>query len=57
MAEIWSILTPILLTDIINPVLFAFMVYAVGSERPIVNAGSMLLGHTLADFTGGLGLY
>ena len=54
MTEIWSILIPILLTDVVNPVLFAFMVYAVGSERPLVNSGSMLLGHTAAYFTGGI---
>ena len=30
--EVWTVLFPILLTDVVNPVLFAFMVYAAGSE-------------------------
>lgn len=52
--EIWYILFPILLTDIINPVLFAFMVFAAASERPVLASSSMLLGHTLAYFSVGV---
>ena len=46
--EIWTVLFPILLTDIFNPVLFAFLVYAAGTDRPVVLSSSMLLGHTAA---------
>ncbi len=35
--EIWAILLPILLTDVMNPVLFAFLVYAAGTDRPVVS--------------------
>lgn len=52
--EIWTVLIPILLTDIMNPVLFAFLVYAAGSNRPVVLASAMLLGHTLAYFSAGI---
>jgi threonine/homoserine/homoserine lactone efflux protein len=54
MNEIWPSLIPILLTDIVNPVLFAFMVYAAGTDRPIANSSAMLLGHTMAYFTVGI---
>jgi len=52
--EIWTVLLPILLTDVVNPVLFAFMVYAAGTDRPIALSSSMLLGHTLAYFSAGI---
>ncbi len=52
--EIWAILLPILLTDVMNPVLFAFLVYAAGTDRPVVLTSSMLLGHTLAYFSAGI---
>ena len=54
MNEIWISLAPILLADVINPVLFAFMVYAVSTQRPIINSTAILLGHTLAYFCAGL---
>lgn len=52
--EIWYVLFPILLTDIVNPVLFAFMVFAAGSRRPVLVSSSMLLGHTVAYFSVGV---
>jgi cytochrome c biogenesis protein CcdA len=52
--ENWGILLPILLSDVIHPVLFAFMVYAAGSSRPVLASSAMLLGHTLAYFAGGI---
>lgn len=52
--EIWAVLLPILLTDIVNPVLFAFLVYAASSNRPILLSSSMLLGHTMAYFSAGV---
>ena len=52
--EVWTVLFPILLTDVVNPVLFAFMVYAAGSNRPVLLSSSMLLGHTTAYFSAGI---
>ncbi|MDJ0958744.1 MAG: GAP family protein [Arenicellales bacterium] len=54
MAEIWTSLIPILIADLLNPVLFAFMVYAAGTDRPIVNSSAMLLGHTVAYLAVGI---
>ncbi len=48
MLELWGTLVPILLADVLNPVLFAFMVYAAGMARPVLTSGGLLLGHTLA---------
>lgn len=52
--ETWTVLFPILLTDVVNPVLFAFMVYAAGGSRPVLLSSVMLLGHTLAYFAAGI---
>ena len=49
------ILIPILLADIVNITLFAFLVYAAGSDRPIVNTSALLFGHTLAYI--GMGVF
>lgn len=56
MADLWTVLAPILVADVINPVLFAFMVYAAGSNRPISNTILVLLGHTTAYLSAGVGL-
>ncbi len=50
----WAVLVPILLSDVLNPVLFTFMVYAAGSRRPVVTSSAMLLGHTVAYMTSGI---
>ena len=50
----WGLLFPILLSDVINPVLFTFMVYAAGSKRPVATSTSMLLGHTVAYLASGV---
>ncbi len=52
--ENWGLLLPILLSDVLNPVLFTFMVYAAGTRRPVIASGAMLLGHTVAYFVGGI---
>jgi cytochrome c biogenesis protein CcdA len=54
MLDLWAVLLPILLADLINPVLFAFMVYAVGTDRPLSNSLAALLGHTSAYFFSGV---
>ncbi|RLA25039.1 MAG: hypothetical protein DRQ62_03715 [Gammaproteobacteria bacterium] len=56
MLEIWKILTPILIADIVNPVLFAFMVYAAGTKKPLINSLAILIGHTFAYFCAGIAL-
>jgi hypothetical protein len=50
MLELLPALVPILLVDILKPVLFAMLVFAAGSNRPISNSTAMLVGHTLAYF-------
>ena len=54
MTELLAVITPLLLVDALNPVLFAVLIYAAGSTRPIANSSAMLLGHTLAYFAVGL---
>jgi cytochrome c biogenesis protein CcdA len=49
-----GMLFPILLSDVLNPVLFTFMIYAVGSQRPIATSSAMLMGHTTAYITSGV---
>jgi cytochrome c biogenesis protein CcdA len=56
MLHLSTVLIPILLADIVNPVLFAFMVYAVGTDQPVRNSIAALLGHTTAYLTFGIGL-
>ena len=56
MLDLWAVLIPILLADIVNPVLFAFMVYAVGTDRPLGNSIAALLGHTAAYLGFGIAL-
>lgn len=54
MSDLWPALVPILLTDVLNPVLFAFLVFAAGSARPVLNSSAMLFGHTAAYFAAGI---
>jgi len=51
--EIWTILIPILIVDVMNPVLFAFMVYAAGTKHPVSNSSAVLIGHAVAYFIAG----
>ena len=51
---LWETLIPILLADVLNPVLFGFMVYAAGTRQPMANSSAALLGHTAAYFTVGI---
>lgn len=54
MTELWAALLPVLLADVVNPVLFAFMVYAAGTRQPLANSSAILAGHTAAYFSAGL---
>jgi cytochrome c biogenesis protein CcdA len=56
MFELLPTIFPILLVDILNPVLFATMVFAAGSTRPVINSSALLLGHTLAYFVAGVAI-
>lgn len=56
MIELSAVLAPFLIADIVNPVLFAFMVYAAGTTMPVWNSSAVLLGHTLAYFVSGVAL-
>ena len=52
--QVWTFLLPILAVDVVNPVLFAFMVYAAGGARPALTSAAMLAGHTLAYLPAGI---
>ena len=54
MTELLPTLTPLLLVDVINPVLFALMLVALGTDRPLINSTSLLAGHTLAYLIAGV---
>jgi threonine/homoserine/homoserine lactone efflux protein len=54
MLELIPSLIPLLIVDILNPVLFALLVVAVGTERPIANSSAFLAGHTIAYFVSGI---
>ena len=54
MTEVLAVITPLLLIDLMNPVLFAMLILAAGSNRPVANSSAMLLGHTLAYITVGV---
>lgn len=56
MSELLPTLFPILLVDILNPVLFAVLVFAAGSKRAITNSSALLIGHTLAYFFAGVAI-
>lgn len=54
MFELLGFLLPIMLIDVLNPVLLALLVFAAGSNRPVANSTAFLLGHTLAYFAVGI---
>jgi cytochrome c biogenesis protein CcdA len=54
MFDLLAVLFPILLVDVLNPVLFAMLVFAAGSSRPVSNSSAILAGHTLAYFAAGI---
>ncbi len=54
MTELLPRLIPILVVDVLNPMLFALMVVAVSTNRPIVNSSAFLAGHTGAYFVSGI---
>jgi len=56
MLELLPTLTPIFLVDVLNPVLFAMLVFAAGSNRAVTNSSALLIGHTLAYFFAGVAI-
>ncbi len=56
MFEIIPVLIPLLVADFVNPVLFAFLVYAASGPRPVFSSSALLFGHTLAYFAVGVGV-
>ncbi len=56
MLELMPVLIPILLVDAVNPVLFALLVFATATSRPIANSSALLGGHTVAYFAAGVAI-
>lgn len=54
MSDLIVFLVPVLLSDVANPVLFAFLVYLAAGERGVLTSTAALLGHTLAYFGSGI---
>lgn len=54
MSDLLLILTPILLSDVANPVLFALLVYLAAGHRGVVTSCAALLGHTTAYLGSGI---
>lgn len=54
MIDLLPALVPVLLVDVVNPVLFAMLVFVAGSSKPVANSFSMLAGHTVAYFLAGI---
>ena len=54
MTSLIIIFIPILLTDIINPVLLAAVIFALGSNRPYLNAITVLLGWFVVYYVSGI---
>jgi cytochrome c biogenesis protein CcdA len=54
MTELLPRLIPLLVVDVLNPVLFALMVVAVSTSRPIANSTAFLAGHTASYFLSGI---
>jgi cytochrome c biogenesis protein CcdA len=54
MIELLPKLIPLLIVDVLNPVLFALMIVAIGTNKPLANSTSILAGHTAAYFFSGI---
>ena len=54
MTELLPRLVPLLVVDVLNPVLFALLVVAVSTSRPIANSTAFLAGHTASYFISGI---
>jgi cytochrome c biogenesis protein CcdA len=54
MLGLFAILIPILVSDVINPVLLAAVIFAFGSRRPYLNSVSILMGWLVVYFISGV---
>ncbi len=54
MIELLPNLIPLLVVDVLNPVLFALLVLAVGTQKPYANSMSLLAGHTFSYLFSGI---
>lgn len=54
MSELLAKLVPLLLVDALNPMLFALLLVALGTNRPMANSTALLAGHTAAYFCSGV---
>ena len=54
MLSLIIILIPILLTDVVNPVLLAAVIFALGSKKPLLNANAVLFGWLILYFIAGI---
>ena len=52
--DLWTVLVPILLADVLNPVLLGALIYTLGSSRPLILSSSLLLGHTATYLGAGI---
>ncbi len=56
MIDLLLTLAPFLVVDVLNPVLFALLLVAVGTNRPVAISSAFLAGHTAAYFVSGVGI-
>ena len=56
MVELFAILLPILVVDILNPVLLGLLIFMAGTKRPVATGFALLCGHTAAYFVVGVAL-
>jgi cytochrome c biogenesis protein CcdA len=47
-------IAPMLLVDVLNPVLFAMLVFTAGARRPVISSTALLAGHTVAYYVAGI---
>jgi len=52
--SLWAVLAGILVTDVLNPVLLAAVIYSLGTKRPYATACALIAGHTLAYLSAGV---
>lgn len=53
MSELLVILIPLLMIDVLNPLLLALLVFSAGTDRPIANSTALIAGHSVAYFAVG----
>lgn len=54
MIDLFLNLIPLLVVDVLNPMLFALMLVAIGTSKPFANSIAFLAGHTASYFVSGI---